>query len=280
MTSYIIDTEKHNIFYKTRAEAIMRSLGTRKRTVCGYLDNVLPALSTMRDLDHIDSQNKGIAVEVIMDSLKPDAFLDQRLTEQAFYLATLRTVFDVEFRDYLDGENTTFVVMHPTSRTFSGSLAEQRVLERLPGLFSQYRDATRIFVHDNAVVDYEREIPRSLRSFADMYCYAPGHSAFFNSSLEEMLKQCDTKELVIVGADLADQVFYTAMNALDLDSKPSVKIIGRYVASSADNTERKSARSILRDHITNTLKMRAINDPSLAQYERSKGISIRLCESA
>ncbi len=276
MGSYIINTDKNNIFYRTRAEAIMRHLGTHKRKVCGYLDNVLPSISTMRDLDHVDIQNKEVLVEIIMDSLQPEAFLQQRLTEQAFYIGTLRNLFNVKFRDYLEGDNTTFVVMHPTENVFSGELGEQQVLEKLNGLFSQYRDAAKIFVHSNAIVDFESKVPRYLRSYADEYCYAPGHNAFFNSALEAMIDQFGTKELVFVGGDLADQVFYTAMNAVDLDSKPSVKIMKRYVASSADNSTMKSVRSILREHFTNTLSMQPINDPYLAMQERGKGISIQL----
>ncbi|UCD04131.1 MAG: hypothetical protein JSW73_00590 [Candidatus Woesearchaeota archaeon] len=275
MSSYTIKTDKYNIFKGTRAESIMYDLGTRERVVCGSINHVLPALSTMKDLDFIDPSNKDVSVKVVMNSLKPSDLLEERKTEESFIYDFLQSmgarINNPVSRDY------TTIVMNMTTNYFGpGKKFCDEKDFFVPNLqrFLSRNEGPNIFIYQGDVKANPKEeiIPR-LRPYVDMIFNNKGHNAFFNSQLEEAIEDLSTKELAIIGADLADEGFYTIMSALDLDAKPSVNILQDYWLSSADKTERKKVEDILKTHFRDKIGVEVIYDPG---YSIPNGITIYL----
>jgi hypothetical protein len=257
---YEIKTEKFNIFSGTRAEAIVSDLGTRSRTACGYLGYVLPALATMRDLDNVSEENKSAHISVAMNTLTPRAFLDERFTEEALLKRVLTDVYGIR----LGWPRTN----DPTILGLNIDKAEQSTVGKLVELTDTYKDSQNIFVYqDKAVADPALLLPKKLRHKDNAYCNAKGHNAFFNSFLEEILQDCGTRELVIIGEKAADQVFYTAISTVDIKPKPTV-ILPEFTAGRVT----RQGSEILADHFRHVLSV----EPTTCWEHASTGRGITI----
>lgn len=276
MGNYVIKTEKHNIFKGTRAEAIMQDLGTKKRVVCGKLSFVLPALSTIKDIDFVYPANKNVDVAVVMDTLEPGYMLQQMKTEEEFYYDFLQHM-GVSVGGH-PGANSAIIVMNMTKDYFKTRKKFNDEKEFfVPGLqrFLRNSEQPKIFVcGGDTKANPEAEILTELKPYADMIFNSKGHNAFFNSYLEEALEDLGVNEVVLVGADLADEGFYTTIGAVDLDKKPRIKILPQYWLSSADKINRKRGENILKRHFEDILKVGVVYDPGY--FEPGRGITIYL----
>lgn len=237
MSEYKIKTDKFNIFTGTRAEAIVDDLGSNKRVVCGAIPFVLPAVATLRDLDIVNPANKDAPIEVILDSLQPAAALQQYFTPDEFFYGVLNAFYGVTIEDKPKTTDPTILVVDMIDgmeKIQKGFKAKERLANNIADLLNQYSKADIVFVYSGAAESApEKRLFPCLRKFARQtrthLMNSKVHNPFFDSYLEEMVEDLGNKEVVVVGAELQDKVFYTAVNALDVAYKPNITVLPQYV---------------------------------------------------
>jgi hypothetical protein len=288
MSQYRIKTDKFNIFTGTRAEAIVADLGDNRRIVTGAIPFVLPAVATLRDLDIVNPGNKDIPIEVVVDSLQPAAILQQGFTPDQLFYGMLNAFYGVDVQDQPKTRDPAIVVVDMVDepkKIEKGFRAVDRYSRGIAELLAAYGNAAVVFAYSgNVSAAPEKRMMSPLKRAAKSkkaHCVnTKGHNPFFNTHLAEMLEDLGREEIVIVGKQLEDRVFYTAINAKDLDYKPEITVLPEYIVPELEFgrpvAERTTGSEILAKHFKETLGARTKYDAMLARRSRDSGVTVYL----
>ena len=275
------------MFTGTRAEAIVADLGENKRIACGMVPFVLPAAATLRDLDVVNPANKNIPLEIILDSLEPSIVLQKSFAPDEFFYGALQGFYGVNIEDKPKTETPTILVvdMAENGKVEKGFTAKKRLAERISDLLNEYKKADFIFIYNGAASSKpEQRLMNPLRKHAKKahMINSKAHNPFFNTYLEEMVEDLGNDEIVVVGSELQDKVFYTTLNAKDIDYGPEITVLPDYIMGAMDFgrpvTKRQSGLALLDEHFKEVLGAKTRYDARLAAESRKnrQGVVIYL----
>jgi len=291
MSEYKIKTDKFNIFTGTRAEAIVADLGDNRRVVAGTIPFVMPAIATLKDLDIVNPGNKDIPIDVVVDSLQPSSVLQQQFTPEQLFYGMLSAFYGIEIRDNPKTRDPTIIVVdmvEEPQKIEKGLGAVGRYSKDIAQLLFNYTNAAAVFTYSgNVSATPKNRIMKPLRDFiensskGEIHCInTRGHNPFFNTYLTEMLEDLGREEIVVVGKQLDDKVFYTAINAKDLGYRPEITLLPEYIVPQLEFgrqiTEKSTGLELLVKHFTGVLGIGTRYDPALATKSRNSGVTIYL----
>lgn len=259
MVSYNINTKKYNIFTGTRAEAITKDIGTKERTIVGILTYVLPATATLKDIDRTFDTKAKIRID--MNDIAPDEILRLQMSQKKVYLELLKKLYNVRVSTLPVTDDPLIIVMNATTE-FTQNFRDQYSATDLPQLLRSFADSPKVFTYSgNCVANPKDKIVRGIKRYADRIWNCKNHSAFFDPCFTELVEDEEPNEIVLVGGDLADQLFYTAIDAVDLDSKPMVTVLKDRVMCS--KTEQATVKNTITEHLEQILDAELISDSGL-----------------
>ena len=285
MTKYDIKTNRFNIFTGTRAETIITDTGEDRRVVCGHVPSVLASIATIKDIDNVDRNNAKIPVDVVMDSLQPEPLVNMRMSEYDFYRIIMTSVFKAEFATHPKTENPLIIVSNMTTDKFKKGSEFQNcedVIDEVADLLADFPDSERIFTYDgNCRSNPKKHVVKELRKYVDFYnggcTNNKGHNPFFLSGFSEKLELYKPEEIVIVGLDFRDEVFYSAIAAREHDLCPQVTVIPEMCLPHRSTMESVSTGySHVKKHLETVLGVNTINNTAYAIASKASGSGLTI----
>jgi hypothetical protein len=267
MGRYMIKTDKYNIFTGTRAEEIITDVGMGERIIEGELKYVLPALATLKDIDI--KYNEETINEVELNGLISHTIINLKKKKRDLYFHLLNKYYKINISEKPLTKNP-LIIANNLIKNYE-DYYEDELIGEIDGFLGEYKNSVKVFTRlGECILNPLEEIINKLKCHTNVVWDNNNYSAFFNPSFTELIEDNDPEEIVFIGGDLADQIFYSSIGAKDLDSKPIITILKDKVICS--NNIIYSVKDLIIEHIKYVLNSDLIYNPS---FKYTNGIVIK-----